>query len=649
MSWITEWTTSIWEKLFKEILVDPLKELLGVWADITTAALPARTNQSMEDAAARSGMSESPMNPLIRIGANIMSIFGHAQAVAEPDVQDSRVSALKETNAYPIDPFKCAPFAIRTPAHVGYLERMCSLTGQYESVKEAIYDLARKQPDYATLRELYNRGYVNEEYVTELLHELGFVDQVAKFEIKPEFDDAYTTYRDRFDKKHMRDLFQMLPDINTIITMEMRDAFPQNPAIYPDEDKTELWHQWANETGAHRPEADTWEQGEGRSVLDALKEKGRYPEGTEYDKYGPQSYESWIQRARERYSLTFEAAAKAQGLDPYWAKKIWESHWRLPDYAMLREMLYRSPLVDENLMSTILRWQDYSPGFVDEAVRVAYRPLTRVDVRRMHLRGTIGIAKVFQSYLAFGYNLENAMNMTAFTVVWNADRHYGSLVNEITKSYSEDAITRNEASKQIWQLVAVDLPSQFPEWVSEQLTEEQIQAVKDTYDEINSQLHVWITRRLDVAKAEAEISLRRTMLETAKKQYTSWNWTETRVRQYLAEHDFDSNRINGLLREWLPLRQREERLPTRGMLEDFLLEQNMPVDTWRQYMQRLGYADTTIAQILEGVGRLPTKGMLEDFVRTEAISVEQFQSYMHRLGYDAWTVHRLLDAMGISY
>ena len=59
------------------------------------------------------------------------------------------------------------------------------------------------------------------------------------------------------------------------------------------------------------------------------------------------------------------------------------------------------------------------PFWRDKLMQLSYKPLTRVDVRRMHLLGTLDEGGVNRAYRDVGYNEHNASLMTNFTVRYN--------------------------------------------------------------------------------------------------------------------------------------------------------------------------------------------------------------------------------------
>lgn len=616
MSWVDDITIGVWKRL-----VQYVTEFFG---DIVRGFVPPLAEH------------EAPIRALI---GKVLFLTGSTKIRIESELQSERLTELSTMATYPPDVDALASLVMHGDDKKEYLEHLAKIQGKFPSVFGAYWELARQRPDFGALRELYNRGIVTADYVTKLLKESGFVDEVAKFIPKggaDEWDKFRFEMQERGDRSFMLNLFLVVPELRDIIAMEVRDAFPKDPREHPAElQGLPEFQEWAREQGA-APEVYQWEPGGEKDITEALKQ------GTTY---GYQSFASWFLGARQQYTLTYEKAARAKGLDPYWSMKYWEAHWVIPGVALLRDLLHRTKKMTPDMAAQMLRWQDYPPGLVEDIVRVLYRPLTRVDVRRMHLRGVLAVPGVFKAYLDFGYAPENAANMTAFTVLWNMERNYGSILKELLASYSEGAIAESEALAQMWALIGSAVPESLPEWAMEALTPGQRQAVFETYTRIIAQKKAWIVEQLAMARIQRDIDLQRGRIETARKHYIGWVYTASEVHAYLTRHDFSAVRVNALLEQWQPERDRNERLPTRGMLEDFLIEEGMPVEEWEKHMRRLGYSAASIRWILDGVGRLPTAGMLERFLVNSVIKVDAFKGYMHKLGYDQWTVERLLAAL----
>ncbi|KKK82472.1 hypothetical protein LCGC14_2803050, partial [marine sediment metagenome] len=112
-----------------------------------------------------------------------------------------------------------------------------------------------------------------------------------------------------------------------------------------------------------------------------------------------------------------EAAGK-KGLTKEWAERYWAAHWTLPSVQQGFGMLHRG-IINQADLSLLMRALDIMPFWRDKLMQLSYKPLTRVDVRRMHLLGTLDEGGVKQAYQDVGYNDRNASLMTDFTVRYN--------------------------------------------------------------------------------------------------------------------------------------------------------------------------------------------------------------------------------------
>ena len=134
--------------------------------------------------------------------------------------------------------------------------------------------------------------------------------------------------------------------------------------------------------------------------------------------------------------------AKQSGLSEEWALAYWASHWRLPSITSLFAMVHRlaPDIVDdkaddfrdigldpEALKFTIpelqrqLRAQDFTPAFRERLTALSFRPLTRVDIRRMNKVGLLDIEQVTRRYRELGFSPDDAALMASFTLEFNRE------------------------------------------------------------------------------------------------------------------------------------------------------------------------------------------------------------------------------------
>jgi len=104
-----------------------------------------------------------------------------------------------------------------------------------------------------------------------------------------------------------------------------------------------------------------------------------------------------------------------KGLSKDWAERYWAAHWSLPSPQQGFEMLHRG-VIGEADVNMLMRALDIMPFWRDKLIQIAYRPLSRVDVRRMFALGVLDVSGVRRAYTDIGYNDYNADLMTQFTI-----------------------------------------------------------------------------------------------------------------------------------------------------------------------------------------------------------------------------------------
>ncbi len=143
----------------------------------------------------------------------------------------------------------------------------------------------------------------------------------------------------------------------------------------------------------------------------------------------------------EDFPSEFARYAAQQGMSEDWAKRYWAAHWGLPSPQQGFEMLHRG-VIDEGDLSLLMKAQDIMPFWRDKMTAIAYRVLTRVDVRRMYELGVMSRQEVFESYKDAGYSNQNAERMTAFTVAYIREKQTHSAQEDIIKAYAQRMIDR---------------------------------------------------------------------------------------------------------------------------------------------------------------------------------------------------------------
>jgi len=141
----------------------------------------------------------------------------------------------------------------------------------------------------------------------------------------------------------------------------------------------------------------------------------------------------------------FVDAAEKKGLSKEWSERYWAAHWTLPSVGQGFDMLHRG-IIDTGDLDLLMRALDIMPFWRDRLMQLSFKPLTRVDVRRMHLLGTLDKAGVTRAYLDVGYNDKNAALMTDFTIKYNQRSLSGFTPRDAMSAYINQYIDSSKAS-----------------------------------------------------------------------------------------------------------------------------------------------------------------------------------------------------------
>jgi len=150
------------------------------------------------------------------------------------------------------------------------------------------------------------------------------------------------------------------------------------------------------------------------------------------DVYDPDVVEEG--QLREGFETFPLETARKIGLADEWSEKYWMAHWMLPSLGQGFEMLHRDA-INEQQLEALFKAADLAPGYWEPMRAISYRPLTRVDTRRLNLfLPDFGPEQVKRSYLDQGYNEHNAQLMTDFTISYNQRSRESAPDRDLTKS-----------------------------------------------------------------------------------------------------------------------------------------------------------------------------------------------------------------------
>ncbi len=187
----------------------------------------------------------------------------------------------------------------------------------------------------------------------------------------------------------------------------------------------------------------------------------------------------------EDFPAPLEEWGLKKGLSKEWSQRYWAAHWALPSASQGFEMLHRG-VIDRDDLDRLLRAQDVMPYWRDKLTQIAYRPLTRVDVRRMYREGVLDEAGVYEAYLDHGYSEENATRMTLFTVRQTLSAQAKFTSTDVVAAFTKRMIDRSDARALLSDL---GIPSDNVSYIISRaeykrkwdLTESRIAGIKNLY------------------------------------------------------------------------------------------------------------------------------------------------------------------------
>jgi len=234
-----------------------------------------------------------------------------------------------------------------------------------------------------------------------------------------------------------------------------------------------------------------------------------------------------------------EEWGKKKGLSAEWTKRYWAAHWSLPSPLQGFEMLHRG-VINRGELDMLLRALDVMPFWRAKLTGIAYRRVTRVDIRRMYKTGIISVGDVLEAYVELGYTDRDAKRMTDFTVQWAMPKHASITRSDILTAYKSRMITRPEASELLenmgeeyfhreFMLKAVDYKKQL------EITELQIKGIINLYKERGYDENTARSEllKLDLPSDEVDLLMREAYYEL--KAETPRRWTTAQVLGFIKD------------------------------------------------------------------------------------------------------------------
>lgn len=167
----------------------------------------------------------------------------------------------------------------------------------------------------------------------------------------------------------------------------------------------------------------------------------------------------------------FADQAGKLGMSPATSAAYWVSHWRLPSLQTAYEMFHRlQPDIveaeseafiadgfnpaelafDRTQLDRLVRSADFSEFWRPKLSAIAFNPLTRVDIRRMHKLGILDDSATHRAYRKVGFSPSDADKMLQFTIAFNTepDQAQTNEVRDLTKSQILDFVENDLLSRE---------------------------------------------------------------------------------------------------------------------------------------------------------------------------------------------------------
>lgn len=249
---------------------------------------------------------------------------------------------------------------------------------------------------------------------------------------------------------------------------------------------------------------------------------------------------------------------KKQGFSHEFAEDYWAAHWALPSAGQGFQAFWRVPDFTESDLRQLLTRLDILPRYHDELIEIAYQPLTRVDIRRMHAIGTLSNEEVLEAYRHHGFSPRDAQRMLDFTIQYNARSERELTKADILGGLNDGMLSASEAER--W-LIDIEYPPDLAAFL--------------------------------VAREQAQMARKRTnkQLSVIEDLYVLGDISRSEATQRMGALGLAATEIELHLEDWDIDRQKKIKRPTRSNLESFLLQDIIGQSEWREQMARLGYQD----------------------------------------------------------
>jgi len=258
--------------------------------------------------------------------------------------------------------------------------------------------------------------------------------------------------------------------------------------------------------------------------------------------------------------------AGKKGLAPEWAERYWASHWSLPSPLQGFEMLHRG-IINQDELNMLLRALDIMPFWRDKLTGIAYKRLSRVDIRRMYGLGVLTEKDVYESYLELGYNERDSERMTDFTIKQILASQSKFTANDVISAYSKYMISRSDARTL---LIDIGVKPENVEFV------------------------------ILTAEYKREWALTDARISAIRNLYKKEVYNENQARAELLKLDMTAERVDVLMEQWyIDEKDKEPRYWTTAQVLSFIKAEIITAERGKQELKAIGYDDEHITAYME--------------------------------------------------
>ena len=298
------------------------------------------------------------------------------------------------------------------------------------------------------------------------------------------------------------------------------------------------------------------------------------------DQFEPETIEKFELHADLPETLV-EWGEKA-GYQREWIEKYWGAHWRVPSIQQAFEMVHRDVLDFEEL-DIFYDLADIAPFFRPRLEKIAFRVMSRVDVRRMQRLGVMDQQETFDAYRHMGYSPTDAKRMLDFTVAFNADQDKDLTKGEITKLYKRGVLTAYD----------------FRQY---------LQTLKYSEDET-----FYINQLVDLEIEDDRIAA---YIKATEQLYKQNDIDANEARAALLAEDVKADRIENYIFAWDNEKIIERRMPTKADVIRWFKRSIIGIDQFRLYFRQLGFIESDIDNYVAQIGASETETLQDDLIGT---------------------------------